>query len=260
MKYIFAGYTDKGRIKSVNQDSMLLCEKESLDGKKALLAVICDGMGGFAQGEWASREMVRLFSEWYNTELSKFFSIEDAEIFEDMLYESWEKLFQTAHQGIRLYGETHGVRLGTTATVMLLFEGRYYTAHVGDSKIYEISQNSIRQITQDQNMANISLSEEYVAIMGKKKKKSSVLLQGIGVSKNVRAVYDSCELRSDVSYLLCSDGLGNKAKKYEIAERFAPEKMTSVEIIKQHEREFLSLMRERGENDDITVAVIHTLA
>lgn len=260
MRCVFTGCTDKGKRKKVNQDSMLLRGKENLDGQKALLAVICDGMGGFEQGELASRETVRLFSEWLDVEFPKIGSAEDAEMFEDSLYESWEVLFQTVHQMIRSYGELHRIRLGTTATAMLMIKGRYYTAHVGDSRIYEIRKGATRQLTQDQNVANVSLPEEqYVTRAGEKKKTSSILLQGIGASKAVRPVYDSGELKHNAVYLLCSDGFRNRAGEDELAGRFAPGKIETREAMKLQAEEFIQTLRERGERDDITVLLIRTM-
>ena len=260
MRCIFTGYTDKGKRKKNNQDSMLIRGKENLDGQKALLAVICDGMGGFEQGELASREAVRLFSEWLDMEFPKIGNAEDTETFEDTLYESWEILFQTVHQMIRSYGELHRIRLGTTATVILMIKGRYYTAHVGDSRIYEIRKGVIRQLTQDQNVANVSLpDEQYVTRAGEKKKSSSILLQGIGASKAVRPVYDSGELQYNAVYLLCSDGFRNKTGEDELAGRFDPGKIATGEAMKLQAEEFIQILRGRGERDDITVLLIRTM-
>ena len=185
---------------------------------------------------------------------------EDTETFEDTLYESWEILFQTVHQMIRSYGELHRIRLGTTATVILMIKGRYYTAHVGDSRIYEIRKGVIRQLTQDQNVANVSLPEEqYVTRAGEKKKSSSILLQGIGASKAVRPVYDSGELQYNAVYLLCSDGFRNKTGEDELAGRFDPGKIATGEAMKLQAEEFIQILRGRGERDDITVLLIRTM-
>lgn len=258
MRCILADYTDKGKRKKVNQDSMLLRGTEAVNGQKALLAAVCDGMGGFEQGEFASREMVRMLSEWFETEFPEFCTEKDDDEFEDILFESWEALFQAAHRTIRSYGELHGIRLGTTATVMLFMRNRYYTAHVGDSRAYEITDQIIR-LTQDQNVANVSgTKEQYLTQTGKKKKASSILLQGIGASKSVCPVYDSGELKCGAAYLLCSDGFLNRAGEPEILEQFLPEKVrTKNEMIRQM-KEFVRILRERGERDDITALLVRT--
>lgn len=258
MRCILADYTDKGKRKEVNQDFMLLRGTETLNGQKALLAVVCDGMGGFEQGELASREMVRMLSEWLDVEFPKLCATEEDEEFEDALFESWETLFQTVHQMIRSYGELQGIRLGTTATVMLFMRNRYYTAQVGDSRAYEITEQIIR-LTQDQNVANVSgAKEQYLTETGKKKKASSILLQGIGASKSVCPVYDSGELRCDATYLLCSDGFLNRTSETELADWFSPVEVETKRKMRRQTEEFVKVLRDRGERDDITVLLIRT--
>lgn len=258
MRCILADYTDKGKRKEVNQDSMLLRGTEAVSGQKALLAAVCDGMGGFEEGELASREMVRMLLEWLEAEFPELCAVKDDEEFEDMLFESWEVLFQTVHQSIRSYGELYGIRLGTTATVMLFLRDRYYTAHVGDSRAYEIADQIIR-LTQDQNVANVrGTKEQYLTQTGKKKKASSILLQGIGASRSVRPVYDSGELRCDATYLLCSDGLLNRASEPELYGWFSPDMVRSKSEMLTQMEEFVRILRERGEKDDITVILVRT--
>ena len=258
MRCILAGYTDKGKRKKINQDAMFLQGIETPEGQRALLAVICDGMGGFEQGEKASGEMVRLFGEWLVKEFTKLAMEKDAEEFEDALFESWERLFQMAHQSIRLYGKLHGIKLGTTATVMLFVNERYYTAHVGDSRAYEIT-NRVCQLTQDQNMANMGEgSVQYQTRNGTKKNASSILLQGIGASREIRPVYDSGALQRRAVYLLCSDGFRNRTDKEELFRYFSPEKLQTEKEMKENIQRIINILRERGERDDATVLLIRT--
>lgn len=258
MRCILASHTDRGKRKKVNQDMVFLRGKEMASGQKALLAVVCDGMGGFDQGELASFEMIHMFSEWLEAELPKLGNAEETENFEDALFESWEILLQTAHQMIRSYGELHGIRLGTTATAMLFMKERYYTVHVGDSRAYQIT-NQIIRLTQDQNVANIYGEKvRYLTHARGKKKASSILLQGIGASKAVCPVYDSGELRCNAVYMLCSDGFLNRTDEEELLSRFAPAEIKTKEKMKLQTEAFVRMLRERGENDDISVLLVRT--
>lgn len=257
MGCILAGYTDKGKRKKVNQDSMLIRNIQTPEGVRVFLAAICDGMGGFDSGELASSKMNQLFSAWFETSFLKIADKEDVDEFEDALYESWEELFQTAHRVIRAYGETHQLKIGTTATAMLCMKDRYYTAHVGDGRIYEIKGRVIHQLTQDQNMASVSL-KNYLIKTEEKKKASSILLQGIGASKAVCPVYNSGELKYDTMYLLCSDGFRNRTDDDELINCFSPEELDKKEVMKNRIKEFISNLRARGEKDDITALLLRT--
>ena len=153
MKYLLSSLTDKGRRKNVNQDSVLL-RSSNYSGEENILAVVCDGMGGFEKGELASAEVIRLFSIWFDEIFPGFVNEDQIEEFEDKIYESWELLLQTAHQMIHSYGEVNHLKIGTTVTAMLLSREQYFTAHIGDSRIYEINKQ-ILQLTQDQTFLKI---------------------------------------------------------------------------------------------------------
>lgn len=259
MRCILAGYTDMGRRKNVNQDSMLLRVVELLNGKKAIFVAVCDGMGGFEQGDFASREMVRMLSDWLDKEFTGICDLKEQETFEDALFESWENLFQSAHQVIRAYGEVHRIRIGTTATAILFMKDRYYTAHVGDSRAYAIG-DQISRLTQDQNVANVSgTAESYRMQNGVKKDSASILLQGIGASKYVCPVYDSGNLHGNVTYLLCSDGFVKKTSEEEMLRYFFPLSIVSKKELEKRAEKFIKVLRERGERDDVTVLLVRTI-
>ena len=64
MTYEWAYCTDKGAKRRNNQDALLL-KKALRDGEEAVLAVLCDGMGGLEKGELASASAVQAFSRWF---------------------------------------------------------------------------------------------------------------------------------------------------------------------------------------------------
>lgn len=268
MRYLTVEYTDQGKRKNVNQDSMLILGQNDTAsagtlGEKTersidaggLLAVVCDGMGGLQAGELASAQMTQMFSEWYHTVYPELRQKEPEEEFEDGLYESWENLFKTSHEMIQAYGKLNKIKIGTTATAVLFERGSFYIAHVGDTRVYEIT-DQVRQLTRDQNFAGItSVQRKYTMSTGVVKNASSILIQGIGASENIRPVYQSGEIRKGAVYLLCSDGFWHKTEKEELQEKFASEHAEEY-MIKRKIQEHVKLLRERGERDDITVLMV----
>ncbi len=64
MRYKAAYHTDVGIRKKTNQDSLAIKIADTPYGMAAF-AVICDGMGGLAKGEVASKEVICAFSDWF---------------------------------------------------------------------------------------------------------------------------------------------------------------------------------------------------
>lgn len=245
MRYLSAYYTDKGKRKGVNQDSLLVSRMKKR-GEEAVLAVICDGMGGLERGEAASFEVIRSFAQWFR---EGFPALAEEEEFEDELYDSWEMLFQSVHQKIKKYGKDRGIRIGTTATAMLLWQGCFYVAHVGDCRIYEI-EKQVRQLTKDQVQGSLGRAWDTA---------SHILIQGVGVSKTVRPVYHSGDVKENAVYLLCTDGFWHKISIQELQQEFGPRGLADEKAMMRQGERMAKEVIERGEKDNISVILLHVL-
>ena len=63
MIYKIAAHSDVGIVKKTNQDSVLVKIAQT-NHDKVCLCVVCDGMGGLADGELASATVIREFDQW----------------------------------------------------------------------------------------------------------------------------------------------------------------------------------------------------
>lgn len=251
MNYLSAGLTKKGKRKSINQDSVLILPGCFAD-QNCVLAVVCDGMGGLEKGEFASREVVRQFSEWFSEK--KNIKGSDDEL-ADLIYDSWENLLQEVHSDLREYGRKMQIRVGTTVTAMIFLEQEYHIVHVGDSRVYEITDNAV-QLTNDQTLSCFAEQNTFAMQTGRWKKMSSVLIQGIGASERIRPVYISGEVKKNAVYLLCSDGFRHKLDNNELIRWFNPEDISNEKMIRQRLNGAVKEVVERGERDDVSVLVI----
>ena len=118
MRFIGTAVTDVGNVKKVNQDSLTLKTSHSRWGD-VCIAVICDGLGGLAQGEVASGNVVLAFDKWFNNEFLH--SVEDWT--KESIQNALEELIVSMNEKIQAYGEQQGVELGTTLTVALFLTG-----------------------------------------------------------------------------------------------------------------------------------------
>ena len=146
MKYRAAYHTDVGIKKKNNQDSLAIKIAETPNGQAAF-AIICDGMGGLAKGELASKEVINAYCGWFEHDFVKL--VRTGTFNTAILKEQWDRIAVTENEKLKAYGESRGIMIGTTLSAILMYEDRYYIIHVGDSRVYELT-DKMEQLTQDQ--------------------------------------------------------------------------------------------------------------
>lgn len=241
--------TDAGNVKPVNQDALLI-KSATADEVEVMLLCICDGMGGLSMGERASAHVIRRFSEWFDVHLPEVITAEDKE---DFIREQWVELLETANEKLAEFGKSQGINLGTTCTTMLILGKEYYVIHVGDSRIYQIT-NKIEQLTNDQTVLAREIAMGRVRPEdAESDARGSILLQCIGASPNIDPQFFKGELKDQAVYMLCSDGFRHKISAAEFLQGFAPEEMTDEHKMERQCNYFIELNKSREERDNITV-------
>lgn len=254
MRFIISAGTDVGNVKTTNQDSVSIQLLEQ-GGRQLVFAVLCDGMGGLQKGELASASVIYAFRGWCQRQLPVLLEsgLQDGDIRRE-----WTGVITGCNERIKAYGLKNGVRLGTTATVLLLTEDRYYVANVGDSRAYEL-QIRMRQITRDQTVVAREVEQGLLTPeQAERDPRRSVLLQCIGASREVYADFFYGTPLPDAVYLLCSDGFRHKITSGEMLTYLSPCRMDSPESMAQNQQALIQLIKERNERDNITVATIRT--
>jgi serine/threonine protein phosphatase PrpC len=213
-------------------------------------------MGGLAQGEVASANVVRAFRRWALESLPE---LCQSELDEESIRVDWERIIQDQNASIREYGMQLGARMGTTAVVMLLTQQRYYIMNVGDSRAYEL-RAGLRQITNDHSyvarevaLGNIRPED------AEHHPKRNVLLQCVGASERVYPDMFFGDVQPGTVYMLCSDGFRHEITPQEIYEKLQPVRMTDEETMRRSAWELVELNKQRRERDNISVALIKTL-
>lgn len=254
MNFIIAANTDIGLVKNTNQDSLSVKVLSTSAGRLSF-AVLCDGMGGLAKGEVASASVIRAFDNWVTTELP---SLCAEGLDEYKIREQWEKILVSQNSSIKAYGARQGVRLGTTAVVMLLTEDKYYIMNVGDSRAYEIAE-VLRQITADQTfvareVALGNMTPEQAEV----DERRSVLLQCIGASEEVYPDFFTGASKVNATYMLCSDGFRHVITPAEIYQKFQPNALFDAAMMNRNSIDLIELNKQRNEYDNISVVLVRT--
>ncbi|AJM72024.1 PP2C family protein-serine/threonine phosphatase [Mycoplasma yeatsii] len=153
MKIKISSLTHKGNYRKNNQD--YLGYSKSVDD--SFLAILCDGMGGHAKGEIASKTAVETFIERFENET--FNNKTEQEInqwFDDTLSYSIEAMKKVANNCPKLSD------MGTTLSAIIFTNNKAYVINIGDSRVYKFSDNRLKQITVDQNLMNSNYDPEKI--------------------------------------------------------------------------------------------------
>lgn len=243
--------TDKGICKKVNQDSVSIQINPTV-GQEAVFAVVCDGVGGLQEGEMASASTVRVLTEWFQYEYPQLERLDEEIVRNRML-----KILQNHNEALFSYSRAKGMRLGTTATIMLITEKEYYIVQIGDSRAYEIGPQRAVQLTEDQSLVaqevrNGILTEEEARTDARR----NVILQSVGSAKILEPVFYVGKTDCQAVYLLCSDGFIHEISGGELQSSFNGRVIGSKEELQLRTEYWVEEVKRRGEKDNISVAVV----
>ncbi|HAM68808.1 MAG TPA: serine/threonine-protein phosphatase [Ruminococcus sp.] len=256
IRYIAAGGTAAGLRGNTNQDSF--GAKIIRSGETEIAAVImCDGMGGYARGEVASATVVDAFQRWLLRRLPFFC---ETGIVPKQIFDEWLGIAELCSRKIGAYGKKNGIRIGTTAAMLLLTPEQYLIMNIGDCRVYEIGAD-VRQITRDQTLvqqevdAGLLTPEE-----AEHDPRSHVLSECIGAAPAVHPDFYVGKPAAGSVFLLCCDGFRHKIGPAEMLEHLAPEKMTDCGQMQKQLLSLINLDLERGERDNISAAAVSGIA
>lgn len=110
--------------------------------KSRILAAVCDGMGGMANGGQASATAIQMIKDAFEQ------IQEDREVnVPNFLISGIKMIDKTIHE----FPKEEGRGSGTTIVAVLVEEDHLYWASVGDSRIYILRGETLTQVTRDHN-------------------------------------------------------------------------------------------------------------
>lgn len=253
MKYRAAYHTDVGIKKKNNQDSLAIKIAETPNGQAAF-AIICDGMGGLAKGELASKAVINAYCGWFEHDFVKL--VRTGTFNTAILKEQWDRIAVTENEKLKAYGESRGIMIGTTLSAILMYEDRYYIIHVGDSRVYELT-DKMEQLTQDQTLVAREIAAgRLTPEQAETDSRRSILLQCVGASPVVEPDFIRGYITQNASYLLCSDGFRHKISGDEIMAKLSPLAAPDEDKMKEGCIFLTDLVKYRKETDNITVLLV----
>lgn len=236
------GLTDPGRERSRNEDSFLV----RTDGAVALFAV-ADGMGGHVAGDIASAIAIAVLEKgWLALNQDSLTGDgQFAGIVKKIICEANELILAESA------GDSGKQGMGTTLTMGLLHGRKLTIGHVGDSRAYLISGNSMTLLTADHSLLEQLIQQGNVSpeeAQGHPQR--HILTRALGTDPAVEIDLIERELTPDCRVLLCSDGLTTMVQDPEILQ-IVLEKETAAEAVEA----LIQLANDRGGHDNITVVL-----
>lgn len=258
--YLLDSCSDVGISRKINQDACCVrIMKTPLH--TIVLALVCDGVGGMEEGEYASKSTVQAFNNWFDYRLGALVLEKEEEQTELMplLSEEINRLIDEQHQAVLAYSRKKGIQTGTTLTAMLFTDSKYLIAQIGDSRAYCVK-DGLFQLTEDQSLVAREVREgRLTEEEARFDKRRNIILQCLGATDKLVPVYQNGTIQKDASYFLCSDGFVHKFSKEELEIIMNPSGINDRDKMHRRLLENIEILKERGEKDNITVVWIRTM-
>ena len=190
--------TDIGPRRELNEDIVADLGHETY--------VVADGMGGYAAGEVASRILAATIRDALAAESSF-----DEAVLKQAILRANDAILQTVRENPRYSG------MGTTATIFHREGGEIVWAHVGDSRLYLLRNQTLSQISRDHSLvsdlvANGSITQEEA----RSHPKRNVITRAVGVETELDVDTGAFSTADGDILLLCTDGLTSVVPDEEI--------------------------------------------
>ena len=232
--------TDAGRRRDMNQDYVY--GSDTAVGKLPNLFVVADGMGGHKAGDYASRVAVQVMAEYIKNEESGLPIL--------ALRKGIEEANKIVLKASLIDIDKEG--MGTTIVAAVLEEDRLIAANVGDSRLYIVNENSIRQVTVDHSYVEEMIRRGRIAREdARKHPDKNMITRAVGVFPDVEVDFFETRVAPGDTVLLCTDGLTNMVEDEEIKRIILGQR----DIVEKTES-LVEAANRNGGTDNITVLLI----
>jgi protein phosphatase len=247
-----AGKSDVGCVRSNNEDNF------GYDSRCGIF-VVCDGMGGQAAGEVASKMAVDILLAYFR-EAGKtgdyrqvgepFRGVSpDARALASAIQLANRTIYETGQQQQSKSG------MGSTIVAALIRGNALSVGHVGDSRIYLIRQNSIQQLTQDHSLVMEQVRRGYITReQAERSEMQNIILRALGSEENVEPDVEDLVVLAGDTLVLSSDGLTRHVRDEEILKI-----ISSSSSLEQGCAALVETAKNNGGDDNITCLLLRVV-
>ena len=230
MKFLTGAYWDCGQ-QLCNQDSITL--QQIMTGRgRVLLAMVCDGIGGLCKGEVASGYVVERMVACFYRQIAMLIGKGKSP---DVIRKCLVRCMYSINEEFCRYGQGREEQLGTTMSLLLVWNHRYLICHIGDSRIYHCKRQKMELLTTDHSGGGHRL------------------LKCIGSFPFQKPEVKIGRVRKKQGFLLCTDGF---YRLQHWGEMFEPTSILEERQIERRLQENAAYIKKRGEKDNLSAIYI----
>lgn len=253
--------TEVGCARERNEDSFLVLDLQSGDAglwpnarvrhmsPPGTVVAVCDGMGGAAAGDVASRLALEGLEEVVRQQAS----VADIASAEQTLLQAVTHSNRRIAEHAKKHPHKRG--MGTTLTAALLFGPDVVLVQVGDSRAYLKRGTQFQQLTMDQNVVGQMVASGRIAPeQARHVKQRNMLLEALGVQQKVGPDLVRVRVQPGDVLMLCTDGLTGPLPDEQV-----------YALMSQHDdpvrccRALTEAACAAGGPDNVTVAIVRIL-
>ena len=243
-----AGKTDVGCVRPNNEDNF------GYDSRYGIF-VVCDGMGGQAAGEVASKMGVDILLQYFREAAATgpaskngrpAAASRDSESLTCAIHLANRKIFEAGQQQQGRSG------MGSTIVAAVVRGNALSIGHVGDSRIYLVRHGEIEQLTDDHSLVMEQVRQGY--IMREEAEVSemqNVILRALGSEAEVQADVEELVAMPGDLLLMTSDGLTRHVRDEEILKL-----VTAPAGLDRICSTLIQTAKDRGGDDNITCLLL----
>lgn len=255
----YFGLSDTGKIRDHNEDSYDIVTLAD----NALLAVVCDGMGGLSRGEVASRLAMETFIDTVKRICTlkieeNHLSLSDREAY--LVLSNAAARANSAVVDYRNEDPNHG-EMGTTLVAAIICREEDGASiswiNIGDSRLYTVDHRDILQVSRDHSYLQYMIDTgEITPEEAAHCKRNGIITRAVGIDNEVEPDIDtfilSAEECTNTHVYLCSDGFSGALDESHCMDAVND----SQRGVKEKAEKLVADAREADGSDNITLILI----
>ncbi|MCC6867285.1 MAG: serine/threonine-protein phosphatase [Burkholderiales bacterium] len=243
-----AALTDVGNVRQYNEDSL------GVDAGAGIV-VLADGMGGHRAGEVASVMATDTIFATVRAAVPAFDTRDRERQPLTVLARSIERANAAIHDAGRAEARYRG--MGTTLACAIFHDNGVAYAHVGDSRIYRLRDDTLSLLTRDDSLLRDQVDLGVIsADEARHSHNRSLVTRALGIEAEVRAHLASEPVQPGDVYLLCSDGLNDLVDDADI-ELIVTKLAANLPLAAQH---LVQAAKDNGGLDNVSVILARVRA